>query len=230
MSIQRVKFFLLWLLVSISTNALSLVVPEPEPVPVDVAVAAPIALTDALKSAISANPSPQNVTDLVTANRASAVAITSAAIAANRDSAAAITAAAITAAPEYTLAITQAAIEANPLLAVTITAAAIKANPSLAATITATALAAAPAYTNAIAAAALVATQEAAGYTQTITTSSSSESTINNQALQAENFAAAITACGGNTACINQKAVEMAASSSLSPAEIKAVENSVSPN
>jgi hypothetical protein len=221
MSIQRVKFFLILLLVSISSIALSAE---------DVFCGNTNTLTDAQISAITTNPTAQTVTDLVTACHASAVAIILQAIALAPHLAADFIAAAIIVAPENTLAITQAAIEANPLLAVTITAAAIKANPSLAATITATALAAAPAYTNAIAAAALVATQEAAGYTQTITTSSSSESTINNQALQAENFAAALTACGGNTACINQKAAEMASSSSLSPAEIKAVENSVSPN
>ena len=224
MSIQRVKFFLILLLVSISTIALSAE---------DVPVAAPIALTDALKSAISANPSPQNVTDLVTANRASAVAITLAAITAAPDSAAAITAAAITAAPDFAAAITAAAITApgvngNPTLQAAITYAAIKANPSLRDAIIAAAVAAAPDAVKAIAAAAVAATAEAAG--STIAVSSSTESTINNQALQAENFAAALTACNGNAACIADKAAIMASSSSLTAAEIKAVEISVSPN
>jgi hypothetical protein len=221
MSIQRVKFFLILLLVSISTIALSAE---------DVFCGNTKTLTDSQISAITTNPTAQTVTDLVTACHASAVAIILQAIALAPHLAADFIAAAIIVAPENTLAITQAAIEANPSLAATITAAAIKANPSLAATITATALVAAPGYTNEIAAAALVATQETTGYTSTIPVSSSSESTINNQALQTKNFTAALIACGGNTACINQKTVEMAASSSLTPAEIKAAENSVSPN
>ncbi len=202
-------------------------------------VAAPIALTDALKSAITDNPSVDNVTALVTANLTSAVAITSAAIAANPDSAAAITAAAITAAPDNTIAIIAAAITApgikgNPTLAAAITAAAIKANPSLAANITAAALIAAPnSSRNAIAAAAFVATQEVAGLTQTVAISNSSQSTINNQALQAQTFARAINLCSGNPTCIDEQAAIMVASSSLTPVEIKAVENSLaveSPN
>ena len=52
----------------------------------------------------------------------------------------------------------------------------------------------------------------------------------NLQALQAENFAAALTACNGNAACIADKAAIMASSSSLTAAEIKAAEISVSPN
>lgn len=222
MSIQRVKFFFILLLVSISTIALSAE-----------DVAAPIALTDALKSAITANPSPENVKALVTANTTLAVAITLAAITAAPDSAAAITAAAITAAPDFAAAITAAAITApgikgNPTLAAAITAAAIKANPTLQAAIIAAAVAAAPDAVKAIAAAAVAATAEAAG--STIAVSSSTESTINNQALQAENFAAALTACNGNAACIADKAAIMASSSSLTAAEIKAAEISVSPN
>ena len=231
MSIQAVKFFLILLLVSISAE--------------DVAVAVPIAMTDALKSAISTNPSPQNINALITANPTLAVAITSAAITKAPESAAEITAAAVTAAPDSAKAITKAiflcdneevgqafkGVCRSCAANATIVAAAIKANASLAVAITAAALdATPPGCESAITDAALIALNEAS-LTATIPISTSSENTIANQQLQLQNFRASLTVCGGGTACIGQKVAIMATQSSATAAQIKAVVNEVvSPN
>jgi hypothetical protein len=249
MSIQRVKFFSILLLsLSISTIAMAATGPAPlfqnplfwygnSPSPKPDAPSVFTLLPNELLSAISDNPSPENVKALVTANHpVLAVDITLAAISKAPGSAAEITAAAITAAPDHAAFITAAAITApsvkgKPNLQAAITYAAIKANPSLRDAIIAaavTAVGAAPDAIKAISAAAVAATAEADS--STIAVSSSSESVINNQELQAQNFAVALTECNGKQGCITATTAKMTASSSLSPAEIKAVENSVSPN